>query len=82
MTVVLVKQSAGTIAAVNTGLADEHPTQGVHLEQTGERIAFAKAVLTHRIVGGIAGFVARGGAGKAAHGLRLRTKEGGGACRE
>ena len=73
----LVEESAGTIAAVNTRLTNQYPTFGAYLEQTRERIAFTPTVLTHRIISSIAGLVTRRSTGKATHGFRLRTQERG-----
>ena len=81
LTILHVLQPTAHITTIGTRLGEEHPSLG-RLEQTGEGIAEAPAVLSHRVVGGIAGLVARGRPGKARHRLHLRTKERGGTLRQ
>ena len=74
----LVQQATTDIRAIGTGLGDEQPTLLAVLEQTGEAVTLAPAVLTHLVVEGVAGLVAGRGTGETTHRLRLRTEEGGG----
>ena len=70
------QQTAGTITAVNTRLGNQHPTFVTRAEQARERITFTPSVFPQGIIHRIGSLIAGRGAGKTAHGLRLRTKEG------
>ena len=76
MIVLIIHQTTANVTSICARLGEQHPALG-RLEQTGEGIAEAPAVLAHRVVGGVARLVTRGRPGKARHGLHLRTEEGG-----
>ena len=71
----IVEKSAADIAAVGACLRDEHPSIRGSLEQAGESVALAPAVLACLVVEGVARLIAGRGTCKSSHGLRLRTEE-------
>ena len=78
----MTDESTSAVVASNTGLGNEYPATVTQPEQTRESIAFAPPILAHSVIASVVGLIARGGSGKATHGLGLGAEECGGATGE